>query len=283
MDMVLSTHSSTERMVSESHHPVSNVDGKSINTLLENSIKLLDTCVVLKTAVGEIKNYCGYLEIALRAVQKDPMSEIQVKRCMKALKKCMEVLNRKDDFVHHFGQRRSKLENCSSTLRRMGEKLNTEVNSIGNYPTAIYAAQVVTIFVCSLLSSAFSLKPKRSFSSVCAGGQSSWSFSLSRLQKQVKEQTDQKKSRGSIALLEELDMADIAVRDFHNLLEKRLHRNPSFEKVAQILKVKESVEVLQALLTDLQHGISTLEFQVESIYRNLLRSRMAFIDMHQGS
>ncbi|KAH7306774.1 hypothetical protein KP509_22G029400 [Ceratopteris richardii] len=281
--MVLSTHSSAEVFVLDIHVSASIGSRKWIDSFLDNTICLLDTCVDLKAAIAEIRNYYGHIKIALRAVEKDPIGEISVKRYMKALKKCIDALKRKDDAVNHLGQRRSKLECCSSMLRRMAERLNIEDDSNGNFFMVMYAAQVITIFICSLLSTALSFKPRRSLSSACISGQSSWSLSLNTLQHKVQGEIEKKKCRGANAVLEELDMADITIRNFHNMIEKILNGKSSSDKIAQILKVKESAKVLEALLTDLQQGIPTLEVHVENIYRNLLRSRIVFLNMELGS
>ncbi|KAH7306778.1 hypothetical protein KP509_22G029700 [Ceratopteris richardii] len=281
MEMVLSTHSFAELTASDFDQVVSN--GKWIDSFMDNSVKLLDTCVVLKTALAEIKSYIGHLNVALRALEKDPIGEIQVKRCMNALKHCTDALNRKDVAVHHLAQRRSKLESCSSMFRRMAERLNAEDSSKGDFFMAIYAAQVVTIFVCSLLSNALSLRSRWSLSTISTSGHSSWFSSFNTLQKKVKELIEKKKSKDRNALLMELDMAEIAVRNFQNLLPKIMHANASSDKRTQILKVKKSAKVLQAVFVDLQQGILTLESHLENIHSNLLRSRMAFLDMDHGS
>ncbi|KAH7306810.1 hypothetical protein KP509_22G032100 [Ceratopteris richardii] len=283
MEMVLSTHAYAEVFVPNLQHDATNSDRKWTNSFLDNSVKLLDTCVILKEAVAEIKSYCGHLKVALRALEKEPTGEVQLKRCMKALNKCMDALKRRDDAVNYLGHRRTKLENCSSMLRRMGERLNMEDASNGNSCSAIYTAQIITIFVYGLLSSALSLKPRRSLSSISVDGHSSWCFSLINLQQSVKEQIERKKRRGSNAVLEELDMADIAVRKFHDLIQEISHGKSSSEKGIQVLKVTEGSKALQALFMDLQQGIPALESHLENTYRNLLRSRMAFLDMELGS
>ncbi|KAH7306819.1 hypothetical protein KP509_22G032300 [Ceratopteris richardii] len=145
MEMVLSTHASAEAVVLELQHDANNSDRKCINSFLDSSVKLLDTCVIVKAAVAEIKSYCGHLKVALRALEKEPIGEVQLKRCMKALNKCMDALKRREDAVNHLGHRRTKLENCSSMLRRMGERLNMEDASKGNSCTAIYTAQIITM------------------------------------------------------------------------------------------------------------------------------------------
>ncbi|KAH7306768.1 hypothetical protein KP509_22G029100 [Ceratopteris richardii] len=282
LEIVLCTHSSAETLISDLDHDVLFGDGKWINGFLDNTIKLLDTCVILKAAIAEIKMYCGQLKVALRAVDKEPTSEIQLKRCMKALKNCMDALKRRNDAINHLGHRRSKLENCSSILRRMVERLITEDATNGNVFTAIFAAQMITISVCSLLSSALSFKPKRSLSFNGLMGQSLWSLPLCNLQHRVKEQIEKKKSRGSYVFLEELDATDIAVRNFYNLIEQSLHAMPSSDTEFPISKVKESAKVMQTLLRELEQGISTVECRVENIQRNLLKSRMGFLHMERS-
>eukprot|EP00250_Pteridium_aquilinum_P017950 c23859_g1_i1 orf=394-1176(+) len=192
MEVVFSTHASAEAFAPDLHQALVSGDVRWLDEYLDNSIKLLDICVALKEAISEIKSYHVQLQLALRALEKGTMGEAQLRRCLHALQKCMEAVKRKDD---HLGQRRSKLENCSSMLRRMGEKLNTEDALKGNFFMVIYAAQVSTIFICGLLSSALSFKPRRPLSPICVGGQSSWSFSLSSLQQRVKEQIEKKKSK----------------------------------------------------------------------------------------
>ncbi|KAH7306781.1 hypothetical protein KP509_22G030000 [Ceratopteris richardii] len=280
-DMVLSTYSSAEMMFPDLHVAGFRGNQKWIDSFWDNSIKLLDICIALKAALSEAKSYCVHLKVALRAAEKDPLCEIQVKRCMNALKKCVKALSNKDDSGSPLAQHKSKIEYCTSMLRRKGERLNMADASNGNFFMAIYAAQVVTIFVCSLLSIALSFKSTRSLSSMCVHGQSTWSSSLATLQQRVEEQIERRESRGSNALLEELGLADIAVPNFHSIMERSLGDKSSCDKEAQILKVKQSAKVLQALLTDLQQRIPSLESHVDSIYRNLLRSRMSFLDMDQ--
>lgn len=280
MEMVLSTHASAEVFAPDLHHVLAHGENKWLDEYLDSSIKLLDICLTLKEAIAEIKSYCAHVKLALRAIEKGTMGEVQLRRCIKELKKCMEALRRKDEVVNHLGQRRSKLENCSSMLRRMGERLNTEDALKGNFFMVMYAAQVSTIFICGLLSSALSFKPRRPLSSICIGGHSPWSFALSSLQHRVKEQVEKKKSKGANALLEELENTDIEVRKMHSRAEKLLAAKSFPLKRSKVLEARDSAKLLQASFNELQQGLTALESHLEEVYRNLLRSRMALLDMH---
>ncbi|MCO5584470.1 hypothetical protein L7F22_038398 [Adiantum nelumboides] len=283
MEMVLSTHSSAEALAADLWQALTHGDNKWLEEYLDHSIKLLDVCLTLKEAIAEVKSYCAHVKLALRALEKGMMGEIQLRRCVKALKKCMEALKRKEEAVNHLGQRRSKLENCSSMLRRMGERLNTEDASKGNFFMVIYAAQVSTIFICGLLSSALSFKPRRPLSSICIGGHAPWSFTLSSLQQRVKEQIEKKKSKGANVLLDELEKTDMEVRNLHSRAEKILEAKCFPLKKVKILEVRDNAKLLQASFMELQHGLIPLESHLEEVYRNLLSSRIALLDMHSTS
>lgn len=283
MEVVLSTHASAETFVPDLRQALVSGDVRWLDDYLDNSIKLLDICVALKEAISEIKSYHIHLKLALRPLEKGAMGEPQLRRCKKALEKSMESLKRKDDAVNHLGQRRSKLENCSSMLRRMGDRLNTEDATKGNFFMVIYAAQVTTIFICGLLSSALSFKLRRPPSSIYVGGQSPWSFSLSSLQQRMKEQIEKNKSKGANALLEELDKSDIAVQTLHKRVEQLLESSFFPVKKGHASEVKKGVALLRACSNELYQGLSPLEAHLEDVYKILLTSRVALLDMYSHS
>lgn len=283
MEVVTSTHTSAEAFVPDFLQALGAGDVRWLDDYLDNSVKLLDICIALKEALAEMKNYRTHLVLALHSLEKGTMEEPQLRRCKVRLETCVEILKRKDDTVNYLGQRRSKLENCSSILRRMGERLNTEDATKGNFFMVLYAAQVTTIFIGGLLSSALSFKPRRSLSTIYVGGQSAWSCLLSSLQPKVREQIEKKKSKGANALLEELDKSDIAVRMLLKTLKELPQRIPSPSKKAKVMEIKGSIKVLRACSDELHEGLSTLDAQLDGVYKILLASRMALLDMYSHS
>ncbi|KAH7442345.1 hypothetical protein KP509_03G083700 [Ceratopteris richardii] len=279
MEMVLSTHSSVENFVPDLRNALSHGDVKWLDEYLDNSIKLIDICLALKETIAEIKRYCVFVKLSLRALQ-DGCTDAKLTRCMITLKKCVEFFRRKNDAFGQLGHRRFKLESCSSMLRRMSEKINADDASKGGFFMLIHVALVSTIFICNLLSSVLSSKSKPSTSSVCTFGQSPWCSTLISLQQKVKEQIEKKKSGGANALLQELDRTDIGVRNLYSRVEEVLRGKSLLDKKKRMLKIEESGKELQLLLIDLQQGLMPLEAHLDNVYRNLLRSRMVFLDMH---
>ena len=238
----------------------------------------------LRDAISDIKTYDSYVDLAIHNFSTQTVGyEPHLRRSKNSLLRCIEALKRKEDEMNQMGQRKSKLENCSSMLRRMGEKLNMEATSKGNFFMVIYAAQVSTIFICGVLASALSFKPRRPLSSISVGGQSAWTFSLTSLQQRVKEEIDRKKAKGSNALLEELDKTDIAVRLLYGKVESMLNTRCFPLGEEQVREIRDAVESLKMARRELRNGIDPLEASVGEVFKVLIASRIALLDIYSHS
>lgn len=279
MGLVLCTHAAVEGFVPDLQQALADGDTKWLDEYLDDSVKLLDVCNALKEAVEDIKNYQVFVELALHALERESMGEAQLRRAKNALGRCTEVLKRRDE-ENHLGQRRSKLENCSSMLRRMGEKLNQEDASKGNFYKVIYAAQVTTIFICGVLTAALSFKPRRPLSTISVAGQSAWTFSLSSLQQRVKDQVEKKKAKGAMAVLEELDKADFALRCLQERVEKLLNTKAFPLSTDHIGEVNQLLGSLRRCSMELTQGLEPLELHIREVFKVLIASRMALLDIY---
>lgn len=277
---VLSTHAFVEAFVPDLRQALADGETKWLDEYLDDSVKLLDVCNALREAITDMKNYHVYVELALHTLEKGSIGEAQLRRAKKALSKCTDALKRRDEDVNHLGQRRSKLESCSSMLRRMGEKLNLEDSTKGNFFAVLYGAQVTTIFICGVLTAALSFKPRRPLSSIWVAGQSPWAFALSSLQQRVKEQVDRKKAKGASALLEELDKTDMAVRCLQGHVEKLLNAKVFPLSQHQVGEVRQAAESLRDCSIDLGQGLDPMELHVGEVFNVLVTSRVALLDIY---
>ena len=93
------------------------------------------------------------------------MNDKNLIRAKNILHECIEAMKKKDEELDRQGQQRSKLENCSSMLRRMGEKLTSPVyldgSKVGSLLASMYGAKEATIFVCEVVVIALLVKPRR--------------------------------------------------------------------------------------------------------------------------
>ena len=89
----------------------------------------------------------SYVDLAIHSFSPQTIGyEPHLRRSKKSLLRCIEALKRKEEEINQMGQRRSKLENCSSMLRRMGEKLNME-----NLKKQLNALKRCNLMVSSLI------------------------------------------------------------------------------------------------------------------------------------
>ncbi|KAJ7295410.1 hypothetical protein O6H91_21G008900 [Diphasiastrum complanatum] len=280
MEAILATNSAVEVLIPDLHFPLSDRDDKWVNDYLDDSAKLLDVCNVLKEGIADVEQYHMQVQLALRSVDsRDIVSEAQCQRARHALYECMEAMRRKDDQ----GQQRSKLESCSSTLRRMGEKLTSPSPLITDrgkaFLSAIYGAKVTTIFICGMFALSLSFKPRRSLPSLHVPSHFLWSAPLLSLQQKVKEEMDRGKAKGWIAHLQELSSVDASVRQLHEFLDNIL-----VEKLIPLSKdhsdeLRQLVDSLRAQSEELEKGLAPLEQQVNELFRMLVTSRVALLDV----
>lgn len=281
MKVVLSTHASAEAFVPELQQALLHGDTKWLHAYLDDSVKLLDTCNALREAIKEIKSYHGHVKLALNALDKAYIGEAQLRRAKAALCQCVNALKKKDEGSNNVGgHRRSRLENCSSMLRRMGEKLNMENASKGTFFKVSHAAQVTTIFICGVLTATLSLKPCRPLSTIVIDGQSTWGCSLTSLQQRLKEQMERQKAKGENALLQELCKTDFAVRSLKDRVERLLERKRFPLKDARISDLKKYAVSLKDCSIELNNGLDLLHQHVEDVFKILITSRMALLEIY---
>lgn len=288
LEVVLYTHSTVLQVIPELLQlPLNEREKRSINEYLDDSVNLLDACNVLRESFEDVQRYQMLVQVALHSLM-DVRSEEQIKitRSKNVLHECIVAIRRKEEEAGSArqGNQRSKLENCSSMLRRMGEKLSTSSSSNGDHESsknnsknavvmsAIYGAKTITIFLCGVLSMALLVKTKRLLPTLhllTHHEQPSWSQSMLKLQHRVKEDIDRRRAmKGSAALLQELDNVHVEVKGLYHKLN-----------VGNCLmdEIRESVSRLRGSAEDLEKKLAPVEHQVNEIYRMLVSSRVALL------
>lgn len=284
MSVVLATHANVEALIPESQLSLSHQrDDKWVDEYLDDSAKLLDVCNVLREGISEVEHYQMLVQLALHNLDnKETSGEGKYVRARNALAECKEAIKKKDT-EYRQGFPKSKLENCSSMLRTMGEKLvnpkGLEALKGNGFLNAIYGAKVTTIFLCGLLVTALACKPKRPLANLHVASHYKWSAPLHALQQKVKEETDKRKNKGSIALLRELDSVDISVRRLYDLLDHHVNEKCFPLSRDSLEDLKMEIEALRKHSTDLGLGLAPLEVQVNELFRMLIASRLALLDI----
>ncbi|KAH9313287.1 hypothetical protein KI387_028322 [Taxus chinensis] len=280
--VVAHTHSTVIRAMSGLQVPLTEREQRVVNDYLDDSVKLLDACNVLRESFADLERYHMLVQLALHSLDsKEPVNDNKVARTKNVFHECVVTIKKKVEDVDRQGQQRSKLENCSSMLRRMGEKLNN-INNNNNSSSsnnnalimsAMYGAKTTTIFLCGVLSIALLVKPKRILSSLHLTHQPSWASSMLKLQHKVKEEIDRRKAvKGSSALLEELDSVHLEVKALYQvLLNGEKEKEKGFPMMEEI---RQSVPRLRKFVEDLRKRLGPVEQKVNEIYRMLVSSRV---------
>lgn len=294
LEVVLYTHSTMVQVIPELLQlPLNEREKRSINEYLDDSVNLLDACNVLRESFEDVQRYQIMVQVALHSLM-DVRSEEQIKitRSKNVLHECIVAIKKKEEEAGSArpGNQRSKLENCSSMLRRMGEKLSTSSSSNGDHESsknhiknavvmnAIYGAKTITIFLCGVLSMALLVKTKRLLPTLHLlthhEQQPSWSQSMVKLQHRVKEEIDKRRAmKGSTALLQELDNVHVEVKGLY----RKLNVGDKASKNCFMDEIRESVSRLRGSAEDLEKKLAPVEHQVNEIYRMLVSSRVALL------
>lgn len=144
---------------------------QAMSVVLDDNAKLLDVCNVLRDGIADVENYQTLVQLALHNVDNrtESCSEGKYYRARNTLADCKEAIKKKDT-EYKQGVPKSKLENCSSLLRTMGEKLinprGPEAIKGNGLLNAIYGAKLTTIFLCNLVVTALACKPRRPLASL---------------------------------------------------------------------------------------------------------------------
>ncbi|KAG0611294.1 hypothetical protein M758_7G129600 [Ceratodon purpureus] len=286
LSVVLSTHANVEALIPNLTFPLSSRDDKWVDEYLDDSAKLLDVCNVLKEGISELNEYQMLVQVAIRNLQGKDGKDANYYRARNALQDCMGVIKKKDT-EYKQGHAKSKLESCSSMLRTMGEKLVNpkamEAVKGNGFLNAIYGAKVTTIFLCGLVVIALACKPKRPLVNLHVSSQCLWASSLLSLQQRVKEETDKRKNKGSIALLGELDNVDLLVRRLYEVVDKKLNEKSVFFNTEEAEELRVLVQEFATGSENLGRGLAPLEECVNELFRLLIASRIALLDILSSS
>jgi hypothetical protein len=93
------------------------------------------------------------------------MNDKNLIKAKNILHECIEAMKKKEEELDRQGKQRSKMENCTSMLRRIGEKLTSPVSLYGSKVssllTTMHGAKVATICVSRVVVDALLVKPRR--------------------------------------------------------------------------------------------------------------------------
>ncbi|GLJ17449.1 hypothetical protein SUGI_0303790 [Cryptomeria japonica] len=277
LDVCLYVHSMVEE-----NFPHIGKNSKWVNEHLEDMVKLLDICNALRESMSDIKQYKVELQLIVHGFQGcGPIGARQLLRARTALGN----FNDPSAKAKEASEGKSRLENCSSMLRRMGERLVAPPSDAATasggaaFLEPIYASKALMVFVCGVLVAAISTKSKRHLPQLCAG-QTAWACSLQTLHHKVKEEIEKGRNKGTTCtLLYELKAVDSSSRSLYDLVNKLINSKSVPPNESQALELRQSVQSLRNCISELESGTAPFERQISEIFRVLVSGRMALLDV----
>eukprot|EP01018_Ginkgo_biloba_P023953 Gb_18309 [translate_table: standard] len=289
LDVSLSTHYHVEKLFPHIREAHLHENCNWVNQHLDDTVKLLDVCNVLRRRISSIKRYEESVQLAIHCLEgKAYLSEIQFLRSRNAFANCIQTLEKLEG-QNSEGQQRSELDNCRSILKRiMGQ--NPVIDSTPHAGKSIkeeIAEEIIneskatTAFVCGALVAAFSFKSKlRSFPVTHnVQGQFGWCSSLVSLQHKLKQAMDMnRKTKSAHSLLRELDRTDAAVRCLLDLLNRIINcKLVPLNDNNNAAELKQSVQNLKRWAVELEQGMAPFEKQINDLFNVVVTSRMALL------
>ncbi|GLJ17448.1 hypothetical protein SUGI_0303780 [Cryptomeria japonica] len=272
LEMCLSMHREVQQIFPQIRQAVQRQNSKWMDETLDDTVKLLDVCNALREYMRDIKQYQEKLHLVIHMLN-GPIGPWQLGRARIALGSLCELPAKATEPP----QNKSRLENCSSVLRRMGGKLAAPCAG-GELVEPIHAAMDLTVFVCDLLLVALSFRSRRSLPLPCSG-HSTWGGALQALQLKVKEEVDKRRNKGIVCvLLDELFAVESASQSVNDLLKRFLNSKSVPLKEAQDLELRQSVVCLKNCVAELEDGMAFIESQINELFEVIIGGRMALLD-----
>lgn len=298
--MLLSTQARVQGLVPCLQTPLSVQDMKLIRRYMDDNVKLLDVCKVLRDVMGGVESYVKAIQLALGYLR----SKQGFRSERGAMLQARNALISADRHVReaaaaHVRSRRPhdrQLAACSSTLGRMGDKLMAPAAdehsqedvtcSTSALPAALYGGEMATLFVFKLLAAALgpsSCRSQSQSSPLHVLGRPLWAAPLLTLQDKVnkellRERVHKKKAQNrSSIIMPDLHIVDVSLQQINEMLRQILEQPSTAPDAHQRDELSRLVDTTSTSADELQTSMATLQHQIEGLFKSLVDTQMALL------
>ncbi|ONK72713.1 uncharacterized protein A4U43_C04F22360 [Asparagus officinalis] len=262
MSFLSETHNNIKSLITDLELPVSHWQEKWIDIYLDSSIKLLDICTAFSSELSRLDQGQVLLQYLLHALNSSRDSSQQVKKTETTLSEWMQQIE----------SRSPKLEDCFSILQGLaGTVYSSKIKNSDKGKVlmrALYGVKVVTVFVCSVLTSVLSGCSKPLITLVVPN-KYLWAEAFNDLQADVLKENISHISREKATVLRELGAVENCVKRLCALI------NTVDEKEEEMWH--DSVSELAEAAKLLSLGLDDLSKQVDDFFRIVLMGRDALL------
>ncbi|GLJ23152.1 hypothetical protein SUGI_0436970 [Cryptomeria japonica] len=286
-EVLCATHKDLRSFIADLQFPLTKWDKKWIDEYLDDSLKLLDICNLLNAETSK-------LEISKLSVQ----YVLHLLDFSGGVPPCDKVSRAKDTLQDLTGETKaegksgklktiSKAESCTAILHGMNKSFHLgkkKCSSKGKlFMRAMYGVKVITLFVCSILTSALSGSAD-SLGELHIPERFLWSASFRSLQQEVNEDTKNGSTKAPV--LKELEDLDAAVKSVHlviqtsciGILEGKGKAVQVPEELEEVVQIREGVKELRDSVEMLSNGLDSLKNQVNEFFQIVLNGRNELLE-----
>ncbi|KAJ0969083.1 hypothetical protein J5N97_021960 [Dioscorea zingiberensis] len=280
------THDNIKTLITDLKFPSYDWDEKWIEMYLDDSVKLLDICIALISEIARLDQGQLLLQYSLHLL--DASNKYPAEKAKKAYS-CLH------DWMQKVSSRNPKLETWSTALQSLkgtlfvGKTKNTDKGKI--LERAMYGVKVVTVFICSLLLSAFSGCSKLLLLDLQVPNKFLWAEAFTDLQAYVNREVPSLFSSGKVVIPRDVKAIKTAVEKLHILnhfkcdkeaLVLEIHQEETQPLVKNTAQVEDqsSQEIISDLAKSadaLDNGLDLLSKQVNTFFESVLSGRDALL------
>ncbi|XP_030454265.2 protein ROH1 [Syzygium oleosum] len=276
--------------------------------LLDRAVKALDVCNAVMNGVDAVRHCQKLSEIAVAALEQQPIGEGQARRAKKALGSMMAVLaaedkesssHRSTERTWSFGRRGgsagtnkdrsaaaqfrtlswgvSKNWSASKQIQAMSANLvvprGAEASGLA---LPVYIMGAITVFVMSALVAAIPCQERSGLAMhLQVPKQFAWAQSMTALQEKIGEEWKRKEKRGTAGLMEEVQRMERlgqALAEFADSFQFPSEGERTEEAAARAAELAETCRRME-------EGLVPLQMQIREVFHRIVRSRSEVLDV----
>lgn len=261
MQALRESHNDIKILITELELPVDDWDEKWIDVYFDISVKLLDICIAFSSELSRLNQ--GHLLLKCTLHHLDSSSSERLVRACSSL----------EGWRKHIGSQNPRIENCGSILDNLMGSLDlpkVKKSAKGKVlMQAIYGVKVLTVFVCSVFSTAFSGSSKNLIDLDVADVYY-WAPAYKSLQNVVNEEIRVRFANGKFTVLNELDTVDLCMKELY----------PTIQGVVDTIQTESHMKIVEKLGRETENfsqGLDLLAKEVDGFFQVVLSGRDALL------
>ncbi|CAM6115831.1 unnamed protein product [Calypogeia fissa] len=283
IDLLRSAHSGALLLIETLRLPVSTNGEEWLNEYMDETVKLLDVCNVLKSAGSGLEQYQNLVESAIRAVDVPGNVRYQVHRGLHTLNACRQEMLQIE--TEHRILMETKIEAAGKLTVNLGDKhVENKFVKWNGFWGVLFALKNMTAYICRLLLCAVVyIGPIPALNAELVSVKSLWSASLVRLHQSVTEEIGKTQSgrKCPIMFSSDVELLEGALADLRTQLQPVMRgagfRNDDGEKFRQ------TIQSLKKGSQKLQTGVETVDWHINDLFDEIVEGRNKLLNLFSAS